>query len=65
MKTADDTTEGLRNAGLAVIALGVVVIWSAVVTLVLGLGITLVTPMRVTEAEELAQMASETSPVGI
>jgi AI-2 transport protein TqsA len=25
MKTADDTTEGLRNAGLAVIALGVVV----------------------------------------
>jgi len=34
------------------IAVGAVALWAAVVTLILGLGLTLIIPMRVTEGEE-------------
>jgi len=47
------------------IAVGAVAIWAVVVTLVMGLGITLVIPMRVTEAEEAQGVGNDDVIMGI
>lgn len=47
------------------IAVGVVAIWSVVVTLVMGLGITLVIPMRLTPAEEAHAAGNNDVTLGI
>ncbi len=47
------------------IAVGAVVLWSAIVTLILGLGITLVIPMRVSEAEKARGTGNGDVTIGI